>query len=377
MNASWSSLVRREPGNMPSPVQDSLGECLAFLTRISDDGIAPPEALRRLKVLQARHPQLSLELVWELEAFTQSHHYDLLIQSGPEATISLSYCPDRGVPWPLRSAHHAPDGHLLHVNGQVVDVATALTTLELSWGQKGLIENLVNLGILQQHLNRRNDSVSTQELQQAMNRFRTQHRLLTRADTLAFLHARGLTQTALERRLEGEVLVQRLRDEVVGDGLEAWFESHRAELDMVLVARLRFGTQSEAATALERLHRDETIQLSDFLALAGEQFLAQPNRLPGPLFTRLRRGTLSAEQAELLFGEHTHPLLPPVRSGDGWELVWVLEQRPAQLDAETRELVLNRRFDEWLQSQRANATITWFWGDAVRMQNFLAGRPVD
>jgi putative peptide maturation system protein len=348
----------------------ALSDALEWLVDLSREGLDPPTATRRLRQLRERHPGLEFNLVWELEAYTRVYHYDLLVHPGPVGSISLSFCPDRGVPWPLRSAHHAPDGHIVHVNGRAIDVAKAMTTLDFLWGERGLVRSLVDLGIVEDVIVRRGLEVTAEELQQAMNRFRRRNGLLTKQATLDFLSTHGLTQEVLEHRVESEALYDKLRDEVAGDRIDAWFETHRAELDVAHVARLRVEDDARGRRVIDDLGAGR-----DFYLIAQERFLADPSGR-GNLFVTLRRGALDPAQARAIFDARPGDVIGPVRSGDGLDVVRVLEIRPATLDEATRDVVKRRLFDAWLEEQRRSATVTWFWGDAVRMQNYLGGRPM-
>src|SRR6185503_10092559 len=92
---------------------DALGEVLDYLRQISQESSPPSEARTRLRLLQQRHPRTSMELVWETEAYDNSIHYDVLLRADGQGTTSLSYCPDRVQPWPLRGVHRWSEQDLL------------------------------------------------------------------------------------------------------------------------------------------------------------------------------------------------------------------------------------------------------------------------
>ncbi len=49
-------------------------------------------------------------------------------------------------------------------------------------------------------------------------------------------------------------------------------------------------------------------------------------------------------------------------SGDGYELLWVMQLLPAQFDEPTRQQIASLLFDAWLEEKRRSARVEWFWG---------------
>jgi hypothetical protein len=53
-----------------------LSDTLAYVRRLVNDGVGPAAALAGLSVLEKRHPDTSLDLVWLEEPYDRSVHYD-------------------------------------------------------------------------------------------------------------------------------------------------------------------------------------------------------------------------------------------------------------------------------------------------------------
>src|SRR5712672_3501561 len=107
---------------MNDSLQLAASEVLDYLLALQHEGVRPREARDRLQPLRGRHPDLQLDLLAEEQTFDQSVHYDALIQRTGEGTVSLSYCPERALPWPLRGVHRWNEGDLLRINGNVLPV---------------------------------------------------------------------------------------------------------------------------------------------------------------------------------------------------------------------------------------------------------------
>jgi len=86
---------------------------LEYLMALRRESIRPPEAQARLRHLQTRYPDSSIDLVWEEEVYDRSVHYDALVHLDGQGTVSLSFCPDQALPWPLRGVGRWSDKDLV------------------------------------------------------------------------------------------------------------------------------------------------------------------------------------------------------------------------------------------------------------------------
>src|SRR3954470_24007106 len=107
---------RRRSFVMNESLQKTVSDVLDYLLDVQRDGMRPGEARARLQPVRERHPELEIDLLAEEQVFDQSVHYDALIRRGAEGTVSLSYCPERAVPWALRGVHRWNEGDLVRVN---------------------------------------------------------------------------------------------------------------------------------------------------------------------------------------------------------------------------------------------------------------------
>lgn len=347
-------------------VDRALSDGLAWLMEQCRTGLHPDQARRRLSELQKAHPAIDIDLVWEQEDYSEAVHYDLLMRANDEGTISLSFSPDRAVPWPLRNAYRTVDRWVVRVNGRVIDAATAMTTMDVIWDRTELVQGLVNLGLIDEAVTRRGLTVSAAEIQEAMNAFRRKNRLWTKEDTTRYMEAHGLTQRDLERRLESQAMSDKLRDAVTQGKLEQYFEDHRADYETAHVARFRVSDEAAANRIAASLRERQT----NFFDAARTQFLEGSSS--GPTFAVLRRGALTAQQAEVVFSAAPGDYVV-APAGQACDVVQVLRIERALWDESTQAQVREAVFNAWLAEGRRNAQITWFWGDPHRLENQNAG----
>lgn len=189
---------------------EALIDALGYLTRLQRDGVRPGPARAGLDRLRERHPGTGMDLVWEEEPYGATVHYDALLH-GDGGTVSLSYCPDRAVPWPLRGVQRWTDRELVRVNTTAMRVDQAIACLDFIWDDRRIIDRLVNACLIQEALAREPIELSDEELQQAMDGFRRARRLYTAEETRRWMARRGMTHEQLEEYVGDTALVARLR----------------------------------------------------------------------------------------------------------------------------------------------------------------------
>jgi putative peptide maturation system protein len=344
---------------MASTLDNALNDTLDTLMQWWRESVGPEEATAHFRALRERYQDLDMDLVWEEEPYSRTVHYDALLHLPEQGTVSLSFCPDRAVPWILRHAHSASEYEVVRVNGQTLKVDQAMACLDFLWNEGRVIAGLVDTCLMREAAQKRAIEVSDAELQQTMDAFRHRRGLHTAEATDRWLEQHGMTHETLERHLLGETVAAKLRDQIADGRVEEYFDQHSAVLDAAHIARIKVADE-ESAWRLGDQFRSGKL---DFFEAAQQQFFSAPNPAAARLFAVVRRGQLSEEQSSAIFSSSAGQIVGPLRSGDGYELVRVLQIVPALLDESTREAVKDRLFEQWLEEQRQQATVEWFWGN--------------
>ncbi|MEU8265674.1 TIGR04500 family putative peptide maturation system protein [Sphaerisporangium sp. NPDC049002] len=314
-------------------------------------------AERDLAAFRAVHPEVRARLIRQREEYDGSLHHALLVKDGSGATISLSWCPETALPWPLRGVHRAAEHLLLRVNGVDTPVARAIACLDFIWDESAVADRLVTDSLVREALEESPEHFTDEELQNAMNAFRRARGLLTGEATREWMDRNGISHPELEELVATEAAVARLRARVAAGHVEEWFAEHGHELDAARVVRVALDAGEESGA-------EPPAEPGDFL-VAAERAFAAGTAMPGPIFVTLRRGELSPEAASQVFGAEPGTVAGPVRTQDGLMLFKVLAVVPAVLD-DVRDQVERRIFDEWIERRRGTAKIEWFWGTTDR-----------
>ena len=350
---------------MNDSMRQAFCDVLDYLLALQHDDVRPPEARARLRALREHHPDLGIDLLAEEEAFDQSVHYDVLLRRADEGTVSLSYCPERAVPWPLRGVHRLSEGDLVRVNANVLQVDQALACIDFIWDQAPVIEQLVNLCLIREELEREPIDLTDAELQQAMDQFRSAKKLFKAEDTLRWLERHGMSHEKLERYVAEIAIVPKLRDRLAAGRVEEYFRQQPGHFDTVRVARLEVADESEARDLAEQIRAGA----QDFFSVAGRLFFEAAERGAPPktsTFAMIERRKAEPVLRDPLFAAAPGQLVGPVPVESGHILVHVLEMVPARLDDRMRAVIKDILFKDWLAERRQAARIEWCWGNASK-----------
>jgi putative peptide maturation system protein len=331
-------------------------DAIAYLTTMHNEDVRPREAQQRLRVLQASYPAAGLELLWEEEPYDGSVHYDLLLRDVDRATISMSYCPDRALPWPLRGVHRFSEANILQVNGRMLTMEEAVTHLDALWNEAPLMQRMVDACLIREELERQPIEIGDDELQDGMDALRRRHRLYTADETADWLSGRGMTHEEFEQLVLGTLRCRKLRARVALQGVDPFFEARRDELDVAVVARLECSGEDRAHRVL-----DAVTGGAAFVDVVARHVVAAGTRERCEIAS-LRRRDARDEVDRAAFRASVGDAIGPARCGDVYVVANVLSLRRAELDRDTRDVIEQIVFEEWLAERRRAAQITWHWG---------------
>lgn len=350
---------------MKNTLERTLVDTLEYLMSLVREGIQPEEARARLRLLQKQHSDTEMDLLWEEEVYDQSIHYDTLLHLGGEGTVSLSFCPDRALPWPLRGVHRWSEKDLVRVNNTVLTMEQAIACLDFIWDELPIVNRLVDMCLIREVLEKDPIELSDAELQLAMNSFRRKHKLYKAEDTYQWLERHGMTHEKLEDLVANEAVVAKLRDRVTVDRAADYFVAHRIDFDTAFITQIQFSDEESAHQAWEQIRSGEV----DFYEAAQHRFLEAAERREHPsgdVFAVIQRGQAKLELAMAVFAAEPGEVLEPVRTEKGYAIVRVLSFASARLDEQTLSAIKKILFEEWLAERRQAAKIEWYWGNAGR-----------
>jgi putative peptide maturation system protein len=351
---------------MPDTTSDVLTDVRDLLDALVHERASPEAARARLLPLRARHPGADIDLVWEVQPFDASVHFDALIRPGTGRTVSLSVCREEALPWPLRGLQRWKDSDLVRVNGHVLSVADAVAQLDLLWERAPLMQRLIDHCLVQEQLARKPVDVTDDEVQQAFDGMRRGRGLFHAADLEAWMSDTGVSWDTLEAMATQLARVAKLRERTVGDRVDELLARDLRAFDVIVLATAHARSAQQAAAVQAEARRSGHGVLH-----AAQAVFAQGGDAPlQTSLRRLRRHQLdpmlarALDSADAAAQAHGATLLvEPPTAGDDSVVAQVLAVEPASPhDPQLHRLAVVKLFDDWLREQRRSASIEWFWG---------------
>jgi putative peptide maturation system protein len=342
---------------------DTMNNVLDLLRRGAAERLAPGEMRRHLAAMRERDPALAAELVWEREPHGGTYHYDALIDD-PAGTVSLAFCPDDAVPWPLRGVRRWADGDLVRVNETLLRVHDVIALIDFVWDQEPLVASIVDSCLLREAIDAERIVPTDEELQAAFDLFRRRRGLFGADETTAWLERNGYTLQHMEHYMHDEACAQALRKRVTADRVEPFLADRARDLDLALLMYLDFDSRESADESITALRSGQ----QDFFALVTERAalmrtLGRMGELP---CTRsVLRVDLDAGQREIVFSAAGGAIVGPFELRTGFRVYRMLGISGAADPDDARARAERVLFDEWLAERRRSARVEWQWGKAA------------
>jgi putative peptide maturation system protein len=340
---------------------DLLNDTLQQLKAIAKSRIQPQEAKARFNIIQKQYPETKIDLVWEQETYDRSIHYDALLHLCGEGSISLSFCPEETLPWPLRGVHRWSDKHLVRVNNHVLTVGEAIVHLDFIWQESSLMNRLIDICIIRQELEEQPVNISDDDLQLAMDTFRHSNQLYKAEDTYQWMKQHGMTHEKLEGLVADNAKVAKLKDRIAENLVEDYFQEHQANFETASIAKLEIESEPIASQIYEQIRTGKI----DFYEAMEQHFITtkefQGDR-SNSIFSLTQRGHCPSNLAQAIFNAKPGDILEPIGTGNGYIIVRVLSFLPATLDRDTYNSIKSILFQAWLAKHREEAKIEWNWG---------------
>ncbi len=190
-----------------------------------------------------------------------------------------------------------------------------------------------------------NLQVSDEQLQDFCDNFRKVCGLYTADETVDFFERSGLTEDDFESFCEASALTSMLIDRLADENkIEEYFVNNRADLDMVRISSIIVGDENLANEIILQVTEDE----EDFHALARLHSVDEATKYAGGYIGYVSRSTLRPEISAKVFNANAGDVLRPFALEKYHQLILVEELKKAELNEDSREIIKESIFNEWL-----------------------------
>ena len=212
---------------------------------------------------------------------------------------------------------------------------------------RAVCQQILHQRIIQQAAQERHLEVSPAEIQAEADRVRYDLRLESAARTEEWLNEQLITAADWEAGICHRLLAQKLRSALFAQNLERSFIESRLDFEQITLYRICVPYPS---LAQELFYQIEEAEIS-FYEAAHLYDIDEQRRLRCGYDGRLHRWDFEPELAAVLFGASIGTVLGPFAGDLGYDLLMVNEFLPAELTPEIEQIILERLFKAWLESE--------------------------
>jgi parvulin-like peptidyl-prolyl isomerase len=209
---------------------------------------------------------------------------------------------------------------------------------------KEIYKKVLQQKMIEQLAQAKEIAVAQDEIQAEGDRLRRESRLEKASDTLAWLEDQLITAEDLEAGIRDRLLAKKLSHTLFDQEVKAAFIQHRSDFDQVLLYQI---IVSEQTVAQELFFQIEEREISFFEAAHlynQDESLRQNCGCTGKLY----RWNLKPDVSAAVFNARSGELLEPLKTDQGYHLLFIKEVIPAQLTPEIYQEILEGMFSNWL-----------------------------
>lgn len=212
---------------------------------------------------------------------------------------------------------------------------------------KEICQNIVRQQIIASAAAERGVLITPEEIQSEADRQRYQKRLESASATFAWLEEQLITPEDWETGIRGKLLAKKLAEHLFDRDVEKFFAENRLEFEQVSIYKI---TVPYRQLAQELFYQIEENEIS-FYEAAHLYDIDERRRLQCGYEGRFYRRGLNPEVAAAIFGARLGEIIGPLSSEQGYDLFLVEEFIAAELTPEIRQDIIDRLFQEWLNSE--------------------------
>lgn len=222
-----------------------------------------------------------------------------------------------------------------------------ITTLKYRTELKDVCQQVLETKVIEKAAQERAITISGDDIQAEGDRQRRELQLEKAADTFAWLVEQQITPEEWEAGIRDRLLTQKLKEHLFAAEVEGYFAQNRLDFDQVMLYQIVLPYEQ---LANELFYQIEESEISFFEAAHLYDIDATRRQHCG-YEGKLYRWSFNPDMAAVVFAARPGELLYPIQTDYGFHLLRVEEFISAQLNAEIRQEILQRLFQEWLKAE--------------------------
>lgn len=234
------------------------------------------------------------------------------------------------------------------VNESEISVSDLLEHLRhtFSWS---LMESLLAKALIYEEIDSRDISISDEELEAAVEDFRTERSLLTAKATESWLEENGMDSEDLYDLCELELLTKKLKEELFDeDYVRGQFALNKAEFQAIETYQISIKNEEKALEIAALIKDGES-----FFELAKIHSEDENQKLCGYSGIQIR-SQMRPEVESILFSKQKGDIVGPLKSLGQHLIIYVEDFHSRELDHDIKSSIRSHSFEKWVSRKLAS-----------------------
>ena len=236
---------------------------------------------------------------------------------------------------------------MINLSRASIEANDVLALLKRDIQFKEVSQRILHQKLIEKVARERGVSVTPEEIEAEANRQRYEKRLQRASDTLAWLADQMMTADDWEAGIRARLLAKKLADYLFAKEVEKFFAQNKLDFEEVLLYQILLRDEK---IARELYYEIENQEIS-FYEAARLYDIDERRRLQCGYEGKLCRWGMKPAIAAAVFSAPLGEPIGPLRTEQGYHLLMVEKFIPAQLTPERYQEILNRMFNQWLDSE--------------------------
>ncbi|MBF2022106.1 MAG: peptidylprolyl isomerase [Hydrococcus sp. C42_A2020_068] len=212
---------------------------------------------------------------------------------------------------------------------------------------KDLCQKLVSQKIIAQAAKDRGVTVTPEEIQAEANDIRYEKRLEKASDALAWLTEQMITTDDWETGIRTRLLAQKLAEHLFDKEVEKFFAQNQLDFEQFVLYQIVVPYEQLAWEIYYRVEEEEI----SFYEAAHLYDIDEQRRNYCGYEGKLYRWSLKPDIAAVVMSKPVGNIIGPLKTDRGYHLLMVTEFIPAELNSASRQEIIDKLFEEWLESE--------------------------
>lgn len=238
-------------------------------------------------------------------------------------------------------------GTTINFSGISIETEEVIDFLKQELLLKDICQKIVSQKIIAQAVQERNITISSEEIQAETNNIRYEQRLEKVSDTLAWLAEQMVTTDDWEAGIRNRLLAQKLAEFLFDKEAEKFFAQNQLDYEQFVLYQIVVPYEQLAWEIFYRIEEEEI----SFYEAAHLYDIDQRRKNYCGYEGKLYRWNLKPDIAAVVMSKPVGNIIGPIQTDQGFHLLMIAEFIAAELNSTTRQEIVNRLFEEWLESE--------------------------